>query len=194
MPVTFSGHYRLTWRPLWQERVGTIRKGNVTWCVLSPLPVAWAGICVWCVGRGAPAVSVCICRGSSSPASSSSWHLKLARPALVYTWNAQATHACESKLSVSQRRTLKHWPACWTEPRCTPLLLWEWEYECMIYVCVSFIAPLPAFGNALLFLLIVSLGSEEVHNAAIWLHFLILIYLTRVFIKCQEIRITEKYL
>lgn len=29
---------------LWQKRVGTIRKGTVTWCVLSPLPVAWAGI------------------------------------------------------------------------------------------------------------------------------------------------------
>lgn len=72
-------------------------------------------------------VSDYICCGCSPPASSSSWHLKLARPVLVYTWNGQATQPCESKLSVSQRRTLKRWPACWTELCCTPLLRWEWE-------------------------------------------------------------------
>lgn len=60
-------------------------------------------------------VLICICFGCSPPASSSSWHLKLARSVLVYTWNAQVTQPCESKLSVSQRRTLKHWPVCWTE-------------------------------------------------------------------------------
>lgn len=84
-------------------------------------------------------VSDCICCGCSLPASSSSWHLKLARPALVYTWNAQATQPCESKLSVSQRRTLKRWPACWTELCFTPLLHWEWELEYMIYsLCVFY--------------------------------------------------------
>lgn len=84
-------------------------------------------------------VSDCICCGCSLPASSSSWHLKLARPVLVYTWNAQATQPCESKLSVSQRRTLKRWPACWTELCCTPLLHWEWELEYMIYsLCVFY--------------------------------------------------------
>lgn len=67
-------------------------------------------------------LSDCICCGCFLPASSSSWHLKLARPAVVYTWNAQATQPCESKLSVSQRRTLKHWPACLTELCCAPLL------------------------------------------------------------------------
>lgn len=70
-------------------------------------------------------VSDCICHGCSPPASSSSWHLKLARLALVYTWNAQATQPCESQLSVSQHETLKRWPACWTEPQCKPLLHWE---------------------------------------------------------------------
>lgn len=37
---------------LWQERLGTIRKGRVTWCVLSPLLVAWAGVCVWELAPG----------------------------------------------------------------------------------------------------------------------------------------------
>lgn len=64
-------------------------------------------------------VSDCICCGCSLPTSFSSWHLKLARPVLVYMWNAQATQPCESKLSVSQHRTLKRWPACWTELCCT---------------------------------------------------------------------------
>lgn len=67
-------------------------------------------------------VSDCICCGCSPSASSSSWHLKLAGLAMVYTWNVQATQPCESKLSVSQCRTLKRWPACWTELHCTPLL------------------------------------------------------------------------
>lgn len=43
---------------LWQEWVGTIRKGRVTWCVLSPLPVAWAGICVGAFASGPGSVGL----------------------------------------------------------------------------------------------------------------------------------------
>lgn len=51
---------------LWQERAGTMRKGNVTWCVLSPLPLAQAGICVGAFASGDLGVSECICCGCSS--------------------------------------------------------------------------------------------------------------------------------
>lgn len=91
-------------------------------------------------------VSDYICCDCSPPAGSSSWHLKLAKPTLLYTWNAQALQPCENKLSVSHCRTLKHWPACWTE------LNWEWEWEYYIlslsfysfFLCIwesNFISP-----------------------------------------------------
>lgn len=98
-------------------------------CHLFRLPEQAFVLVVLLKGLG---VSDCICRGCSLPASSSSWHLKLARLALVHTWNVQATQPCESKLSVSQCRALKRWPVCWTEPHCTILHL-EWESEYMIY-------------------------------------------------------------
>lgn len=89
---------------------------------------------------GGLGVSDCNCCSCSLAASSSSWHMKLARPLLVYTWNAQATQPFESKLSVSQFRTLKRWPACWTELSCRPLLHWKWELEYMIYSLCFFYA------------------------------------------------------
>lgn len=70
------------------------------------------------------------CRSASAAAalpaaSSSAWHLKVARRAAVQKWNAQATQPRESKLSVSRRRTLKRWPVCWTELQYKPLGVWK---------------------------------------------------------------------
>lgn len=50
LPVTFDDRYHLMGRDYTSvtggKRALTVRKGNVTWCVLSPLPVAWADICI----------------------------------------------------------------------------------------------------------------------------------------------------
>ena len=88
------------------------RKGNVTWCVLSPLPLVWAGI--WCVcvfdsrAERQLASAPVLFRPSSLP-----WHVIQGRATVVWISNAVATEPWEKRtVSHDCSGTLKHWPTC----------------------------------------------------------------------------------
>lgn len=80
---------------LWQRRVGTIRKGNVTWCVLSPLPVAWADICIGALALGSGSVGLHLL-----------WLLSACQLHLMTSENSQTGAASHMKSSGHSQQTV----------------------------------------------------------------------------------------
>lgn len=102
-----------------------------------------------CLGRH---LHLCICLGGGGFGSVRLhllWLLSACQLLLMTCETSQANAAwtaqpCESKLSVSRCRTLKLWPDCWTELRCSPL-----QYVGVrVHRVHSFIPFLSAIGSA----------------------------------------------
>lgn len=107
---------------LWQGRVLTVRKGNVTWCVLSPLPVAWADICICAFAWGLGSVRLHLL-----------WLLSACQLLLMTSENSQANAASHMKClghSALWEQTVSQppqnlealtWPLNWVVLRTSPV-------------------------------------------------------------------------